>query len=78
MASVVLVAPSSGLPDVAQTASAGVRDLAFVGMGASLLLARRGRMHRLGHREWAQGNAFDTEHECGVFDVTAFRLEVAV
>jgi hypothetical protein len=56
MAGVVLVAVSSGLPDVAQTASAGVRDLAFAGMGASLLLARRGRMHRSGHREWAQGD----------------------
>jgi hypothetical protein len=37
MASVVPVAASSGLPDLAQTASAGVRDLAFAGMGASLL-----------------------------------------
>jgi hypothetical protein len=57
MAGVVLVAVSSGLPDVAQTASAGVRDFAFAGMGASLLLARRGRMHRSGHREWAQGTS---------------------
>jgi hypothetical protein len=38
---VILVASSSALPEVAQTASAGVRDLAFAGMGASLLGARR-------------------------------------
>ncbi|MEA2580875.1 MAG: hypothetical protein QOE83_1767 [Actinomycetota bacterium] len=38
---VVLVAASSGLPEVAQTMAAGVRDLAFAGMGASLLLAHR-------------------------------------
>jgi hypothetical protein len=40
MAGVVLIAASSGLPDVAQTAAAGVRDLAFVGMGAWVLLTR--------------------------------------
>jgi hypothetical protein len=34
---VFLVASSSVLPEIAQTASAGVRDLAFAGMGASLL-----------------------------------------
>jgi len=34
---VVLVAVSSALPDVVQTAAAGVRDLAFAGMGVSLL-----------------------------------------
>ncbi|MEA2510181.1 MAG: hypothetical protein QOG21_2263 [Actinomycetota bacterium] len=36
MAGVVLVAASSGLPSLAQTASAGVRDLAFAAMGVSL------------------------------------------
>jgi hypothetical protein len=41
MIGVVLVAASSGLPEAAQTVSAGVRDLAFAGMGASLLLACR-------------------------------------
>jgi hypothetical protein len=43
MAGVVLVAVSSALPALAQVASAGVRDLAFAGMGTSLLLAGRGR-----------------------------------
>ena len=43
MVGVVLVAVSSVLPALAQTASAGVRDLAFAGMGTSLLLAGRGR-----------------------------------
>jgi hypothetical protein len=51
MAGVVLVAVSSGLPDSAQTAAAGVRDLAFAGMGASLLFARRGRLRRSGSRD---------------------------
>jgi hypothetical protein len=37
---VILVASSSGLPDLAQTLSAGVRDLAFAGMGLSLLTTR--------------------------------------
>jgi hypothetical protein len=41
IAGVVLVAASSGLPDIAQTASAGVRDLAFAGMGVSVLHSRR-------------------------------------
>jgi hypothetical protein len=41
MAGVVLVAVSSALPALAQVASAGVRDLAFAGMGASLLLVSR-------------------------------------
>jgi hypothetical protein len=40
MAGVVLIAASSGLPDAAQIAAAGVRDLAFAGMGASVLLTR--------------------------------------
>jgi Ca2+/Na+ antiporter len=43
IAGVVLIAASSALPDLAQTVSAGVRDLAFVGMGASLL---NGRLRR--------------------------------
>jgi hypothetical protein len=48
MAGVVLVAASSALPAVAQVASAGVRDLAFAGMGTSLLLAsRRQRVPRM-------------------------------
>jgi hypothetical protein len=37
MTGVVLVAASSGLPDLVKTASAGIRDLAFAAMGASLL-----------------------------------------
>ncbi len=37
IAGVVLVAAASGAPEIAQTASAGVRDLAFLGMGAALL-----------------------------------------
>jgi hypothetical protein len=40
---VILVGTSSVLPGIAQTASAGVRDLAFAGMGASMLGARRWR-----------------------------------
>jgi hypothetical protein len=43
MAGVVLVAVSSALPALAQVAPAGVRDLAFAGMGTSLLLAGRRR-----------------------------------
>jgi hypothetical protein len=39
------VAASSGLPEIAQTAAAGIRDLAFVGMGASLLFSRRDRFN---------------------------------
>jgi hypothetical protein len=38
---VVLVTASSGLPEVVQTLAAGMRDLAFAGMGASLLSAHR-------------------------------------
>jgi hypothetical protein len=45
MAGVVLVAASSGLPEIAQTTAAGVRDVAFAGMGASLLFSRRGRFN---------------------------------
>lgn len=41
MVGMVCIAVSSGLPQLAQTASAGVRDLAFVGMGASLLASPR-------------------------------------
>jgi hypothetical protein len=33
----VFIAIASVLPDVAQTAAAGVRDVAFAGMGAALL-----------------------------------------
>jgi hypothetical protein len=44
---VVSIAVSSTLPDAVQTASAGVRDLAFGGMGLSLLIARR-RLRRRG------------------------------
>jgi hypothetical protein len=43
MAGVVLVAASSALPAIAQTASAGVRDLAFAGMGSSLIIAGQRR-----------------------------------
>ena len=50
MAGVVLVAASSGLPEGAQTAAAGVRDAAFVGMGGSVWVALRERhaLHRSG------------------------------
>ena len=41
MVGVVSIALSSTLPDAVQTASAGVRDVAFGGMGLSLLIARR-------------------------------------
>jgi hypothetical protein len=54
MAGVILVTVSSGLPDLAQTASAGGRDVAFAGMGASLLFARRGQLRRSGSRDLAQ------------------------
>lgn len=37
----VLIAATVGAPDAVRTAAAGVRDLAFVGMGASLLMAGR-------------------------------------
>ncbi|MEY2581483.1 MAG: hypothetical protein QOE09_1332 [Ilumatobacteraceae bacterium] len=37
IAGMVLMAATSGLPDAARTLSAGVRDLAFAAMGASLL-----------------------------------------
>jgi hypothetical protein len=57
MAGVVLVAASSGLPDVLQTASAGLRDLAFAGMGASLLLIRRTRIRRGSRAGLAQAGA---------------------
>jgi hypothetical protein len=46
IAGVVLVAASSGLPEIAQTAAAGVRDIAFAGMGASVLFARRMQVQR--------------------------------
>jgi hypothetical protein len=61
MAGVVLIAVSSGLPDAAQTASAGVRDLAFAGMGASLLVARRRRvLRRSRNRDRAEADAPST------------------
>jgi hypothetical protein len=41
IAGVVLVGASSGLPEIAQTVAAGVRDLAWAGMGASSLVAGR-------------------------------------
>jgi hypothetical protein len=41
----ILMTVATALPDVAQTAAAGVRDLAFVGMGAALV--RRGRAQRI-------------------------------
>ena len=47
MVGVVSIAVSSTLPDAAQMASAGVRDVAFGGMGLSLLIARR-RLRRRG------------------------------
>jgi len=46
MAGVVLVAATSGAPDAARTASAGVRDLAFIGMGAALLVGLQGQNAR--------------------------------
>jgi hypothetical protein len=41
IAGVVLVGVSTGLPEIAQAAAAGVRDLAWAGMGASLLVVGR-------------------------------------
>jgi hypothetical protein len=43
IAGVVLVAVSSVLPSIAQTVSAGVRDLGFAGMGLALLTGARQR-----------------------------------
>ncbi len=65
IAGVVLVAATSGLPDVLQTASAGLRDLAFAGMGASLLLTRRTRIRRGSRAGWAQADA-DSPRSVGV------------
>lgn len=50
IAGVVMVALSSALPGVAETISAGVRDLAFAGMGVFLLTRRppTGRDHSSG------------------------------
>jgi hypothetical protein len=48
IAGMLLMVVTSSLPAVAQTASAGVRDLAFAAMGAALLTRRR---HRLGDTE---------------------------
>jgi Ca2+/Na+ antiporter len=41
IAGVVLVAVASALPEIAQTAAAGIRDLALAGMGGSLLSSPR-------------------------------------
>jgi hypothetical protein len=41
----ILMTVATALPDVAQTAAAGVRDLAFAGMGAALV--RHGRRQRI-------------------------------
>jgi hypothetical protein len=41
MTGVLMVAVSSALPSIAQTISAGVRDLAFAGMGIALLMDAR-------------------------------------
>jgi hypothetical protein len=49
IAGMVVIAVASVLPDLAQTLAAGVRDLAFAGMGAALLLHPRNRAH-LEHR----------------------------
>lgn len=43
VAAMVLLAATAGAPDVVRTAAAGVRDLAFAGMGASLLVSGRRR-----------------------------------
>ncbi|MGH2555574.1 MAG: hypothetical protein ACRDHO_07645 [Actinomycetota bacterium] len=58
MAGVVLIAVSSGLPDIAQTASAGVRDLAFAAMGGSLLVTGRRARRRSHSGDLAQADAF--------------------
>jgi hypothetical protein len=60
MVGVVLVAASAGLTDVAQTASAGVRDLAFFGMGSSLLLARLGRVRDSGSHDRSRAHTHST------------------
>jgi hypothetical protein len=39
----LLMTVAAGLPDAAQTAAAGVRDLAFAGMGGSILATARGQ-----------------------------------
>jgi hypothetical protein len=44
MVGVLMVALSSALPSGVQAASAGLRDLGFAGMGASLLLSHRRRL----------------------------------
>ncbi|HEX6759065.1 MAG TPA: hypothetical protein VF086_11775 [Propionibacteriaceae bacterium] len=41
----VFMANATVLPEVAQTAAAGIRDLAFAGMGAALLLQQDGRAY---------------------------------
>jgi len=60
MAGVALVAVSSGLPDIVQTASAGVRDLAFGAMGVSLLVHRRDLLTPSGRRDVVQAGERST------------------
>jgi hypothetical protein len=52
----VLISVTAGLPDATHTVSAGVRDLAFAGMGASLLRNRR-RLSRPSHEAPAKSRA---------------------
>jgi hypothetical protein len=47
MTGVVLVSVSQGLPDGPQVVAAGIRDLAFAGMGAALLRARADSSQRI-------------------------------
>ncbi len=49
MTGVVLVSVSQGLPDGPQVVAAGIRDLAFAGMGAALLRARADSSQRIRH-----------------------------
>lgn len=77
MTGMVLIAASSGLPDVARTASSGIRDVAFAGMGASLLTA-----HRPGSRsprsDSVQEDAFGDEPDRpGRVRMTNVRAEVS-
>jgi hypothetical protein len=62
IAGVVLIAVSAGFPRVVQTASAGVRDLAFGGMGAFLLVTRW-RLLRGGPGAISSRRTFDTRDD---------------
>lgn len=53
MVGVVLVSVSHGLPAGAQVTAAGIRDLAFAGMGASLVQISRARHGAAGAPQWA-------------------------